>query len=507
MPQTQIPPPPDGSAIVAQGVIPPPPDGSAVIAQGASGGQPGWLDKQIPLDSYTHATEQGLQTIGKGIRDAAVGTYNIVRHPIDTAKGIAALPSQAAQVPAAVSDINESPDPVGTYAKVAQETAGQGAGQALVALGTAGVGKALPTVADALNTARGFLAEKAVAPLVKTPLGMSLENAKFGRDPAAAITNEGLIGSKTGLIEQAGKRIGELSDATDQTLQNHPNANTQIDTAPIIDKAISDAQASARKVGNKAAVTRLSDLQDALKTEYGPIKGTPFEMNNLKRSIGDAASQLGAFKYTDPLEASAAGAMGDVYTGIKNAVNEQVPEVVPLNERVADLLSAKTALTRNALMESNKSLLDSHTMFNLGAKALKSTIASAPVRTGVARLLNVGNTLEVPEGVTNATAETTASPENPSASLPSQSANGRTGESTAVHESSQPSIQPASGARTNLKVTGTDQSIPAQYEVRELEDVKPFNERKIGERIEQLLNQGMGNKPLQPNVPLRDQSQ
>lgn len=113
--------------------------------------EPGFLDKEIPLDSYTHATESGLQSIGRGIRGAGEGLYNTIRHPIDTAAGtlksIRDIPSTVAQVPGAIRDINQSPDPLGTYAKVAQETAGQGAGQALVALGTEGLGRAIPKLA------------------------------------------------------------------------------------------------------------------------------------------------------------------------------------------------------------------------------------------------------------------------------------------------------------------------------------------------------------------------
>jgi hypothetical protein len=347
-----------------------------------------------------------------------------------------------------------------------------------------GVSKAVGAIADTANDARSFLAQKAVSPLVKTPLGMSMENAKFGRDPAAALSQEGMVGPNPapgdtsllgkGLIEKVGERVSELSKATDQTLQNHQNANAQIDTEPIIDQSIADAQAAARKVGNKAAVQRLSDLSDALKTEYGPVKGTPFEMNNLKRSIGEAGSELGAFKYSDPLEASAAGAMGDVYTGIKNAVNEQIPEVAPLNERVSNLLAAKTALTRNALLDANKSIFDSHTMYSAAAKAIKNTIASAPIRTGVARVLNTGNTLDVPEGASNAASQTTASPKGSAPTLEAQPANGRSGQSPAVHATSEPELPTASGASTELRVAGEDNAIPAKYEVRELKDVHPF---------------------------------
>lgn len=250
--------------------------------------------------------------------------------------------------------------------------------------------KTAPEAVNAINKGRGALAEKVVAPLVRKPLGATLEDTRFGRNPAQAITDEGLSGTKQGMLEQAKNRTGQLADAVDQTLQNHPNSGATIDAGPIIDNAIDNAVSSAKKTGNKAVITRLENLREALKTEYGPTKGTPFEINKLKREVGQIGSDLGAFKSTDPLEASAAGAMADVYSGLKDAVNKQVPEIAPLNERISNLISAQTALKRNLALEGNASILDSHTLFSAGAKIVKKTVASAPVRSFASKILNTG---------------------------------------------------------------------------------------------------------------------
>src|SRR5580704_1803445 len=45
------------------------------------GDQPGFLDKQIPLDSYKDATLSGVQSVGRGIRDAAKGVWNTIAAP------------------------------------------------------------------------------------------------------------------------------------------------------------------------------------------------------------------------------------------------------------------------------------------------------------------------------------------------------------------------------------------------------------------------------------------
>jgi hypothetical protein len=148
-------------------------DPFASIAKSAPPIEPGFLDRDIPLSGpWYNPTLSGVQSIGRGVRDAVSGAYNAVRHPIDTAvataKGIAALPSEVAQVPSAIHDINQSPDPLGTYAKVAQDTAGEGAGQALVAAGTLGLAKAAPVVA---KTVSGIIPSAADA-------GAALEDVK-----------------------------------------------------------------------------------------------------------------------------------------------------------------------------------------------------------------------------------------------------------------------------------------------------------------------------------------
>lgn len=329
------------------------------------------------------------QEVAAGTAETAAGGYSKRR-----AEGYNPVYSAAAPTIAPVVGVNlpamESAASKGHVSEVAAEAAVP----ATEAAAAYGASKALPAAAEKVAPAREFLSKKAVAPLVKKPLGATLDDIRFNRDPASAITDEGLMGTKQQIVQQANQRIAELSQQTDAMLQNHPNANAQIDANPIIDSAIDNAVKAAKKVGNKAAVARLNDLRDALKTEYGPTRGTPFDINNLKRDVGDAASDLGAFKATDPLESSAAGAMEDVYTGLKQAVNSQIPEVAPLNERVANLMSARTALNRSLAMEENRSVLSGLSMTNLPFKVAERAIGSAPVRTAAAQALRPASDLK-----------------------------------------------------------------------------------------------------------------
>ena len=179
---------PDAAALASQfGGTPVTPPGDAAALAAKFGGKPtapveqNFLDREIPLSSYGNATLSGVQSIGRGIRDAGEGAYNTVRHPIDTLESIGKIPSQVAQVPAAIHDINQSVDPLGTYAKVAQETAGQGAGQALMGLATEGIAKTAPTIARVAKPAvRGALrmASDAVDPDITGIASPRLANAQ-----------------------------------------------------------------------------------------------------------------------------------------------------------------------------------------------------------------------------------------------------------------------------------------------------------------------------------------
>lgn len=165
--------------------------------------QPGILDREIPLTSHTNATLSGMQSVGRGVRDAVTGTMDMFSPPKDKAEtAIATLGSpialpiyrtlrgaghsvkDSAQIVAAIHDINASPDPVGTYAKAAQETAGQGAGQALTALAAEGILKVTPaaaraavdnTVAAYKNT-KGLISTKALQEPLQAGVRSALED-------------------------------------------------------------------------------------------------------------------------------------------------------------------------------------------------------------------------------------------------------------------------------------------------------------------------------------------
>src|ERR1700691_957986 len=109
------------------------------------------------------ATVHGLSDVARGTQGAVMGPWGAVRHPIETVKGIAQLPAMAAQVPSAIHDINESPDATERYMQVAQDTASQGAGQALTALGAAGASRMIaPAIRLGARAAEAGINQKLV---------------------------------------------------------------------------------------------------------------------------------------------------------------------------------------------------------------------------------------------------------------------------------------------------------------------------------------------------------
>ena len=113
---------------------------------------------------FVDATNSGLESVGRGVKGAIRGigqTFDPRPQPGENAitaspagrmiRGLGSLGKSSTEIPAAIHDINASPDPASIYGKAAQDAAGEGAGQALTALGTEGLTRAVPKVAAAVT--------------------------------------------------------------------------------------------------------------------------------------------------------------------------------------------------------------------------------------------------------------------------------------------------------------------------------------------------------------------
>jgi hypothetical protein len=141
----------------------------------------------------------------KHIQQSIGGTGAMLVYRMVKSLGSSAV--QAHDIPAAIHDINQSKDPVGTYAKILQKTASQGAGQAITALGTAGVAKALPVVAD-------------VASGVKNVATDVIQGEKVAQAPAKATFRTGAQASATDAGVEAGAQGGSIRSLLDDPIES-----------------------------------------------------------------------------------------------------------------------------------------------------------------------------------------------------------------------------------------------------------------------------------------------
>lgn len=199
-------------------------------------------------------------------------------------------------------------------------------------------------VAEATAPARNAIAGRMEAPVVQNTLGSEMKDLKYGRDPRAALVGEGIEGSTPErLLQQTEQKLTALHQAHDQSLSLPQHATKVIDIEPIIDREFAAAEAAAKKTGEPGLVTRLENVRDAMKSQYGSLQKSPLDANNFKREIGGQASWTG-----QPFDNEVNGFRVNVYRGIKDELNARIadPRVVDMNERSADLMSAKKALER-----------------------------------------------------------------------------------------------------------------------------------------------------------------
>ena len=156
------------------------------------------------------ATLHGLNDVAQGTKDAIKGAYDSVAQPPQdktetavSALSPAALPiyrmlrglghtaADATHVAAAIHDINQSADPTGSYLEAGEKTAAQGAGQALVALGTEGIAKAAGASASPTARAAASATPDAVSAALKKLPQAAIQKIPWLGDVLTDVYNAG----------------------------------------------------------------------------------------------------------------------------------------------------------------------------------------------------------------------------------------------------------------------------------------------------------------------------
>ena len=368
-------------------------------------------DTNVMLDSHAAATKQGVLNVIQGVSQGVQGLYKgvkgiasmmetpgvnpagdltagsagqAVQNAQDVGQAVQSGAAQAAQVPGAVKDINQSADPLGTYAQVAAKTAGQAGGQALVAAGTEGLGRVVPKVMQ-----QGAKAVTAVKDLKDVPAALSADTSST---LATVAHNEGLppLTSTT---------AREASDELSQSFIKRAK-----DQYGIVDKAVGGDL--------KPVQERITQLRKAVKAQgnVNPDLADKYldELKVQEKTLAGLVDKAKAAGVSNAEDLMAAGdkdyakgmAMKNVSKGIKTASGVAKmgghPNPVLLANQVDRLYNAGT-LSRALGEEGAQSMLDTA---KEGLRKLRAQNAVKEIP-GVKQVVKTGTGLKALAGKTD----------------------------------------------------------------------------------------------------------
>jgi hypothetical protein len=200
----------------------------------------------------------------------------------------------ATQVAAAIHEINQSKDPVGTYLQVAQKTASQGAGQALTALATEGVAKGAGAVAGRAAEAAGTAGEGA------RNLGREIVQGKEIAQPGAQEAIRRATGAAPGVpIVSGAEGTSVMDDTVTQLDKMRQDLYRQAS-----DKAGFDVQQAKEQLG--AAQTRLKLTEGTESTDIA---------QQARQQISELQEKLASAEENDPALMKAADQAHSKYAG------------------------------------------------------------------------------------------------------------------------------------------------------------------------------------------------
>lgn len=251
--------------------------------------------------------------------------------------------------------------------------------------------------------AQNLFSSKLARGMTNLSMGATARDVTYG-NPAKALLDEGITTPFTGDLEQykdalrsgasmhdalisaggrvsaVAQKVGELGPQVDAALSQ---STAQIPVADVIDKPLNSAMneisnnRAMTQAEKTAALTQLKALQNSLTDGLGPTI-SPLEANQLKQALGDRINWGGTTAVTDEVKP----AYRTLYGTIKQAVNQAVPEVAPLNERLTNLYTAQTDLEKMMRMQE----------VGLGKAALGSAV------TGIARRFEAAAGVGIPAG-------------------------------------------------------------------------------------------------------------
>jgi len=241
------------------------------------------------------------------------------------------------------------------------------------ALGNAALFGGSELGANALSAgAKGLLNTKPIRGFINRSLGATAQDVTYG-NPAKALLDNDISTPFTGDIEKykgalrsgaspadAEKAAGGRFAAVSQKISEYApqldaalnSSQAKLKVSDVIDKPLYDAATDivnnrAMTAGEKdAAISKLGDLQSEMKQGLGD-EISPSEASEIKRAIGDRVNWGRESAIGDEVKP----AYKNLYGSLKKGIHDAVPGAKTLDEKLTDLLAAKSDLENTAKVE------------------------------------------------------------------------------------------------------------------------------------------------------------
>lgn len=212
------------------------------------------------------------------------------------------------------------------------------------------------------------------------------KDMSFGKNPGRAVSEEGITASSLDELETNINSV--LSQRVDDLNSIYAKSDEIFDLTATL-KPIDDAMDVAAKQNNQAVLSRLQNTREALTNklirstdengreiiQVGDLRDltklNATDALQFKRDIGDITAFTG-----NPSDDKIVNvALQKIYGNIKGKLNTAIPESVALNEKVADLISAKVATKYRAEIAERGNLI-TFTPKVIGAGGLIASFAT-----------------------------------------------------------------------------------------------------------------------------------
>jgi len=254
----------------------------------------------------------------------------------------------------------------------------------LTAFGLGGAGvygakKAIEATAPARTNIAGNLMNSIIKPRHKEYM--------FGKNPGKGMAQEGISGMN---IESLGnkveQRLNQLSEYSKQIRSLSENKIKTVNLESMFEplKELS-TQFSKAKLTNKAHLDKISNIVKDLRSNIPKelsIKEMPLETAYGLKKVVENLQKWDVQTSADDMMNKA---LKKMYHNVDASIDITVPELKSVNSRMANLISAKSAI-RNRMETLSKQ--DPTAIGNILSMPIKGTIGSTAVKSGLAKILS-----------------------------------------------------------------------------------------------------------------------